>query len=177
MDFHIEIEHLIEIEGVDSGNGHAERIADKVADVVVFEDGGAFGEHRTFFGLFDVVLKSHQSVFAGLVQQVVHHFQRIDVSLPGVLGAAEDTSDAANNLLEDVQRVGDENGADGGSADGDKFCGLNEHPEVAVLHEVAGDDATEDDDNSNNCKHELARMNQVFDWDAAFAAGGADCGA
>jgi hypothetical protein len=150
VDFQVEVEHLVKIEGVDASDGHAERVTDEIADVVIFENGGAFGEEGAFIGLLDVVLEGHESIFSGFVEEVVHHFQRIDVGFLGVLGAAEDTDYACDNLLEDVERVGDEDGADGGSADGDEFRGLDEDFEVAVLHKIAGDHTTEDYDDADN---------------------------
>ena len=65
-----------------------------------------------FCGLFDIGFESHESVFAGLVEQVVHHFQSVDVGLLSELGAAEDSTDAASNLLEDMERIRDEESAD-----------------------------------------------------------------
>ena len=153
VNFQIEVEHLIEIEGVDAGDGHAQRVADEIAHVMILEEGGILGEDGTLLGLFDVGFERHQSVFAGLVEQVVHHFQGVDVGLLAELGAAEDATDSASDFLEDMERIRDEEGADGGAADDDQFRGLDKHPEVAVLHEVAGHDTTEDDDDADNRKH------------------------
>ena len=102
---------------------------------------------------FHVGFESHESVFAGFVEQVVHHFQSVDVGLLAELGAAEDAADASGDFLDDVQRVADQNCADGGAADDDQFRGLHQDAEVTVLHEVAGDDASEDDHDADDCKH------------------------
>ena len=114
------------------------RIAYKVADMVVLENGRALRKQRTLVWFFYVILKGHEAIFAGLVEQVVHHLQGIDVSLFGVLGAAEDAADSAGDLLKNVKRIGDEDGADGRAADGDQLGGLNEDAEISVLHEIAG---------------------------------------
>lgn len=37
VDFHIELEHLIQLEGAESGDGHAQRVAHEIADMVVIE--------------------------------------------------------------------------------------------------------------------------------------------
>ena len=81
VDFHVEIEHLVEVEGVESGNGHAERVANEVANVMVLEECGILGKDLTFIGLFDVGLEGHEPVFAGFIEEVVHHFQGVDVGL------------------------------------------------------------------------------------------------
>ena len=44
MNFQVEVEHLIEIEGVDAGDGHAQRVADEIAHVMILEEGWILGE-------------------------------------------------------------------------------------------------------------------------------------
>ena len=39
------------------------------------------------------------------------------------------------------------------AADDDQFGRLHQHEQLAVLHQVAADDGTDDDNNSDNCKH------------------------
>ena len=120
---------------------------------MVFEKCWIFGKHGTFFGFFDVGLEGHQSLFSCLVQQVIHHFQSIDVGLFTKFGATEDPADSAGNLLDDVERVGDQQSSDGGTADDDQLRGLDQDFQVAALHEIAGDDATKNDHNADNRKH------------------------
>ncbi len=107
VNFEVEIEHLVEIEGVDAGDGHAERVTDEIANVMVFEEGWVLGEDLTFFRLFHVGLEGHEAVFACLVEEVVHHFQRVDVGLLAELRTAKHAADSAYDLLDDVKRIGD----------------------------------------------------------------------
>ena len=97
---------------------------------MVLENGWPLGEQGTLVRFLDVALKCHKAFFAGFVQQVIHHLQRIDVSLLGVLGTSEDAANPAGNLLENVKRIGDEDGADGGPADGDELRRLDEDAEI-----------------------------------------------
>ena len=128
VNFEVEVEHLVEVEGVDAGDGHAQGVADEVAHMVILEEGGILGEDGTLLWLFDVGFEGHESVFASLVEQVVHHFQGVDISLLAEFGAREDASDAAGDFLENVERIRDKEGADGGAADDDQFGGLDEDP-------------------------------------------------
>ena len=75
----------------------------KSQNVMVLEEGRVLGEDRALVGLFDVGFERHQAVFAGLVEQVVHHFQSVDIGLLAELGAAEDAANAAGDFLDDVQ--------------------------------------------------------------------------
>ena len=52
VNFHVEVEHLVEIEGIDAGDGHAQGVANEIADVMVFQEGRVFGEDRTLVGFF-----------------------------------------------------------------------------------------------------------------------------
>ena len=134
------------------------RIADEVADMMIFEKCGTFGKDGTLVRLFDVVFERHKAIFAGLIEQVVHHFQRIHICLFGEFGAAKDPADASGNLFENVKRVSDEDGTNGGTADGDEFGGLDENAEIPVLHEIAANHAAKNNDDADNCKHILSRL-------------------
>jgi hypothetical protein len=153
VDFHIEVKHLVEIEGVDAGDGHAQGVAYEIANVMVLEEGRVLGKNRALLGLFDVGFEGHEAVFAGLVEQVVHHFQGVDVGLFAKLGAAEDGADSAADSLKDIEGIRDQKGAHGGATDDEQFSRLHEDTEVAMFHEVASRHTTEDDDDADNRKH------------------------
>src|SRR5580704_905234 len=154
MDLKIEIQHLVEIESVNARDGHAKRIANKVHGMMIFESLGSFREQRTLLWLFHVAFQRHQAILAGLVQKVIQRFKRLQISLFVVLGASEDPADTTRNLLENVKRIGNEDGADGRAADGDQFSRLNKHFEITVLHQVAGHHTAENNDNADNREHE-----------------------
>jgi hypothetical protein len=153
VDFQVEIEHLVKIKGINSSDSHAQRVTHKIANVMVFQECGIFRKDRTFFGFFDVGLQGHQSFFPRLVEQVIHHFQSVDIGLFAKFTATEDAADSAGNLLDDVEGVGDQQSADGGATDDDQFCGLDQDFQVAAFHEIASNDATEHDYDADNRKH------------------------
>ena len=153
MDFHVQIEHLIQFEGIESRDRHSQGVADEVAHVVVLEESRILGKDRTLIGLFDVGFERHQSVFAGPVQQVVHGFERVDVGLLGEFRTAENAADTADDFLDDVERVGDQHRAHGSAADDQQFRGLEKYPYAAVLHQIPGGDAPKDDHDADNGKH------------------------
>ena len=155
VNLEVEVEHLVEVEGVDAGDGHAQRVTNEIANMMVLEEGGILGKYRALGGFFHVRFEGHQPVFTGLIEQVVQHFQSVNVSLLAELGAAEDAPDAAPDLLEDVEWISDQKSTDGRAADCDQFRRLNQDAKVAVLHEVASHDATEDHDDADNGKHFL----------------------
>ena len=147
----------------------------------IFEDGGTFGKQGTLLRLFDVVLEGHQAVFAGLVEEFVHHLQRVDVGLLAVFGARENADDSAGDLGENVERIGDEDGADGGAADDEQFGGLEEDADIAVLHQIAGDYCAEDNHDADDGKHRSVLAGGMGHTDREGGAGlrgliSAECG-
>jgi hypothetical protein len=117
VDLHVEIEHLIQFEGIESRDRHTQRVADKITHMVVFKESWILGKNGTLVGFLDVGFERHQSVFAGPVQQVVHGFERVHLGLLGEFGTAENSADTADDFLDDVERVGDQHRAHGSAAD------------------------------------------------------------
>jgi len=128
-------------------------VANEIADVMVLEESRILGKDGALLRFFDIGFESHQSVFAGFVEQVVHHFQGVDIGLLAELGGAEDGTDTASDLFENVEWIRNEQRTYGGPTDDDQFCRLNENSEIAMLHKVAGHHTTEDDDDADDCKH------------------------
>ena len=89
-------------------------------------------------------------------EKLVHHFHCVEIFVFAEFGAAECAGESADDGFENVERIGDKQGAEGGAADDDEFGGLDEHLEIAVLHQVAGDDAAEDNDDADNYKHDVS---------------------
>ena len=114
---------------------------------------GYFEKIGLLDGIFDVGFERHQSIFARLVQQVIHHFQRFQISFLVELASAEYPAESGRDLFQNVQWVGHQNGADRRAANDDEFRRLHQHLEIAVLHQVASSYGAEYDKNSNDRKH------------------------
>src|SRR6266851_9293848 len=149
MHFHVQIQHLIQLESVDAGDCHAQGVANKVTNVMMLQELRPGRQNRTLVGLFHVALKGHQSLLARFVQQIEHHLQRLKVALLTEFGSAKHTTDSSSNALQDVERVCDQHGTDGGAANDDEFGGLHQHTQVPMLHEITRHHAAEDDDDAD----------------------------
>jgi hypothetical protein len=75
VNFQIEVKHLVEVECIDAGDGRAQGIAHEIADVMILKECLILGKNWTLRRFLDIGLQSHQAAFAGLVEQVVQHFQ------------------------------------------------------------------------------------------------------
>ena len=114
---------------------------------------GVLLEELALPGLFDVGLNGDETLFADLAEELVHHPEGFEVAGFAELRSAEDAENTRDHALEDVDGVGDEERADGGTADGDHLGGLEEDKEMTLLHEEAGDNGSEDDDYADDCEH------------------------
>jgi hypothetical protein len=81
MHFHVELHHLVHVERLHAaGDGHAQRIADKVQRVVVAEKVRIVLEDAALLGLLDVVFDAQQPLFADLVEELIHHLESVEVA-------------------------------------------------------------------------------------------------
>ncbi len=85
VDFHIQVQQLVEIERLYPADGHAQGVAKIVASVMVFQKGRVFRKDRALVGCFHIVFQGHQSLAARFIEQVIDHFQRIQIALFGEL--------------------------------------------------------------------------------------------
>src|ERR1700722_13746424 len=95
MDFHIQIQKLIQVKWLRSGNRHAEGVADKVAYVMILEELRLLGEDRALRRFLDIGLDPDQSFLTGFVEELIHHLQGFNVALFGEFGTGKNSADAA----------------------------------------------------------------------------------
>src|SRR5579862_1597206 len=124
---------------------------------MIAEKARVFGKDRAFGRLFHIALKSHQPFLARLVEKVVHHLERFEVSLFVNLRTFKDPNHAGCDLLENVQGICDQNSADAGAANNDQFGWLDKNTQVAVLHAIPADDCAEDNHDSDDGKHSFTQ--------------------
>ena len=76
MDFHIRIQHLIQIEYLHApAYRHSHGVADESHGVVVLHKILVIGEQRAFVRILDIRLQGHQAFLACLLQKFIHHLQ------------------------------------------------------------------------------------------------------
>ena len=158
MSVHIGFHHLIGVERFDAAaGGHAQRIADEFEGVVVLEKRGILGKNGALRRFVAIGFEGHQSIAAGAAEKLVHHLERVEIFLLIEARCAENTGDACGNFFQDVQRIGNQERAGGSAADNEELGGLKQNGYVAVLHQVAGYDCAEDDDDADDHEHEKRR--------------------
>ena len=59
MDFHVQVEHLIEFEGVESRDRHTPGVADKITHMVVLKESRILGKNGTLVRFLDVGFERH----------------------------------------------------------------------------------------------------------------------
>src|SRR5207248_6655682 len=108
MDFKIKIDHLVELEWLDSADRHAHAVAEKVADVMVFHEERVLGKDRALLRFLDIGLERHQPFFSALIEKVIHGFKKLDVPLFGELRASEDSAHTRLNLFQNMELICDQ---------------------------------------------------------------------
>ncbi len=159
MNFKIEIHQLIELECFHSADCHTHAVAEKVSNVMVFQKLGVFGKDRTLVRSLYVAFQRHEALPPGFVQKLVSYFEGFHVALLCELRSFEHHADTRSNLFQDVQRIRDQDGTCPGATDDEQFCRLQEHLQVAVLHEVSADYRSENDYDADNREHYDSPMN------------------
>jgi hypothetical protein len=77
MDFHVRIQHLIQIEYFHAAaHRHAHGVADESHGMMIFREIFVFRDERALVRLLDVRFQRHQPFLARFLQQFVHHLQR-----------------------------------------------------------------------------------------------------
>ena len=99
MNLHIEIQQLIKIKSFDSADGHAHGVAEVVADVMVLKKARMLGKNRTLGWVFDVTFERHQPLAASFVEQFIHHFERVEITLFGEFRSSENPCEASRDLF------------------------------------------------------------------------------
>ena len=154
MHVHVELHHLIDVERFDSAaGGHADGVAYEIQGMMVFQKFRIFRKYRTLVRRVAILFERHQTFFACAAEELEHHLQCLKISVFGKFCAAERASNAANNRFQDVHRIGDQDGSDGRAANNDQLGRLYQHFQIAVFHQIAGDDCAEDHHNADDYKH------------------------
>src|SRR5579863_2002144 len=154
MHFHVELHHLAQFEGAHAAaDVHAEGVAYKMKGVMILEKTGVILEQRTLFGVLNISFQLHGAILARIVKQFIQHLEMQQVESFGKRTRDKYPKASFEDLNDDRQRIGDEHGTKRGAADNDQFRRLEQHLEVAMLHEIAARDGAKDNDNPNDCKH------------------------
>src|SRR5271157_736829 len=113
---------------------------------IVLEDGARVR-------LLHVHLHTQQTLFSHLVQKLIHHFERVQVALLAEFRPADDLLEPDDNLLENVRRISRQQCARGRAGNDQQFGRLEEHQDLAFLHEKAADHRCKDQENAYDGKH------------------------
>ena len=97
--------------------------------------------------------EADEAVLAGLLEDFVEHLQQFRVALGAERIRLEQCQQLCERGLDDGRRVSGDHGAESGTADDQELVGLDEHGQLAMVHDVAADHAAEHDDQSDDDNH------------------------
>ncbi len=155
--------HALEIEVEDvgevvilhrSGQQHLERVAEEGDGMMVVRELRILGEDAALLRLLDVRLEGDESVLARRLEDFVQDLQQLAVGRLVERVRLEQRDGCGNRRLDDARRIGHDERAEARPTDDDEFGGLPQHAHLAVVHGVSGDDAAEDDGETDELKHD-----------------------
>src|SRR5581483_11131392 len=126
----------------------------KIAHVVVVQKDRVLCEDRTLRGLLHVALQRHESLLPRLAQKFVHHLEGVQIALLRDLRSLKDPDHPGDDLLKNMQGIRHQYGTDRSPGNDDQLRRLQQHPDIAMLHQVAADHCRNDYENSDDRKHD-----------------------
>ena len=136
-----------------SGDHHAQRVADKIAGVVVLEKCRKLRKQLALLRHLDILLDGQVALASRFGEHAKHHAQRLQIAGLAVTRGPEGRAHAGGDAFEDVHRIGNEQRAQGSTADDEQLRRLHQHQQVALFHKVATQYSTENDKYSKDGKH------------------------
>jgi hypothetical protein len=94
----------------------------------------------------------------------------------GVPGSLENSHDALHDLLQNLDRIGDEHGSERGAADHDDLRRLHQNQQGSFFHQIAGNHCSKDNHNPDDRKHKsfivlLSRQEPLPDGHGSVSSG------
>ena len=146
-----------------AGQQHLEGVAQKRQRMMIVREERVLLEDLAILRLFDVRFESDQTVLARLLEHVVQNLQQLRLCLFVVRIRFEQPENALDAPLHDAHRIAHQEGTNRGAADDDEFGPLEQHGDVPMVHRVAEQHASEDNDESNDDQHgNLGRGDELF---------------
>src|SRR5579864_6290520 len=143
----------MQFESFDPTDCHTHAVTEKTAHVRVPKEFWVLTENRTFVGVFNIRLQGHQTLAPSFIQQLVGELQRSQIALAGEFRPLEYTGHSMCDVLQHMQRVGNQDRARSGSSNNEQLGGLKQDPQGAMLHQISAGYGTENDDDPNDRKH------------------------
>ncbi len=139
--------------GAGAEREQAEVVAQELDRMMVGRKHREFGEQRAFVGFFDVRFEGEVALALGQAENRVEDAQKLKVVRLIVFGALEDLAAGAGRAADHLFRVTDDELADGRTTDDQEFKRLPQHVHMAARSHIAGNDATENDNETNDKEH------------------------
>jgi hypothetical protein len=149
-----QVHHLVQIEGIHApGHRHAHGVADEMLDVMILEEVGIGAEDRALRRLLDVRLNRQHPRAPDLVQKLIHHLQRGEITILAEVRLPEHPHHPGDDLLHRVNGIGNQQRA-ARRPDNDQELGrLHQNRQVPLLHQEAANHGSENHQDSNDGEH------------------------
>ncbi len=110
----------------------AQIVADEFQQNVLVGDAGITIENITFAGVFHILLDGHQTVAAGLVEQLIEQRQQIHIQCLAIAPPQKGVDHRLEHLFHHVRWVRHNKGTKGGATDDQQLKGLPQGQQLTV---------------------------------------------
>src|SRR5215212_2137060 len=141
MHFDVLLHHLIELEESDAaGDRHPKSVTDEMYGMVILQKILVLGKDLALGRIFYVALKLSHAAFSGVIEDLVQHFEILQIERFSEFSASKHSADSLDHLDHNGKRIADQHRANGCAENDHQLCGLHQHHELSVLHQVSPDD-------------------------------------
>ena len=116
MGFQFVVHQVLDFKGIEIAPDHeAQVVSQEFHHVVVGSDHRVFAEDRALLGRLDIALDRHQSLLAYFGEDLEEQGKRLHVERLAIARAAKQTGQCLERRLNDLARVGNQEGAGSGT--------------------------------------------------------------
>src|SRR5882724_11972460 len=118
------------------------RVGEKMDRVMIFDEAGILRKEAALVRIFDVRFKRQLPILAGHLEQLIHDAEQLEILRLRDCSTGQHLGERGQNLYDHFDRRRNQHNAQGGTQDDDELGGLDEHPDVASLHEITAQDSS-----------------------------------
>ena len=150
----VDIQNFREVVILDgAGQQDFQCVTKQVHGVMIGHEPRILLEDVACFRIFDVCFQTNQAVLAGLLEHVVEYLQQLGVRGGTKRIRLEQANCLLHHALQHLWRVCCDHGAQTSATNDHELVDLQQHSQLSVMHHVAADNGSKDDNQSDDYEH------------------------
>lgn len=150
----VKVQHLGEMmifNGASEKN--LERVAQERDGVFVMEKTGKLPEQCTIPGIFNMLFKPNEAILSGRLKDDVQDLQEFAITGRIERRGLQECDHCSKGTAKGPWRIANDERTDGRATNDDELIDLHKHTDLPMVHDIATNDAPEDDYKPDNKEH------------------------